>query len=332
MFFLIKDHLEKIEKKLKDFLLDSEIDVEKVYKASSHLLFSGGKRLRPALCLLSCLIFEKDNEKLLEKAQNIAVAIEYIHSATLLHDDVIDNANLRRGKPSSNFLYGNEVAVLSGDYLFSQALKIIVENSNLDYLLLTLETIKKMVQGEIFQLDKLFDIDIKEWEYFYIISAKTARLMANALSLYPYFLKEDENSLILKSKLFNIGEYLGYAFQLIDDLLDYIGDEKTFGKPILNDIKEGKVTYPLLKALEKASHKEKEKVKDILEKIKNKSYFKEDLKYIKDIVIKYKGDKETLKTAKEFIEGAKKLILELPQNEYSLLLYNISDFIINRNY
>ncbi len=332
MFFLVKDHLEKIERKLEDFLLNSEIDVEKVYKATSHLLFSGGKRLRPVLCLLSCLIFEKDNEKLLEKAQNVAVAIEYIHSATLLHDDVIDNANLRRGKPSSNFLYGNEVAVLSGDYLFSQALRLIVENSNLAYLLLTLETIKKMVQGEIFQLDKLFDINIKEWEYFYIISVKTARLMANAFCLYPYFLEEDENSFILKSKLFNIGEYLGYAFQLIDDLLDYTGNEKTFGKPILNDIKEGKITYPLLKALQKSSYEEKQKFKSILEKIKNNNYSQNDIKFIKDIVIKYEGDKDTLKVAKEFVESAKKLISELPQNEYSSFLYNLADFIVNRNY
>ncbi len=331
MFFLIKPYLKNIEKKLNKFLEDSEIDVEKVYKATSNLLFAGGKRLRPALCILSCLIFTED-KKILNKAENIAVAIEYIHSATLLHDDVIDEANLRRGKPSSNYLFGNEVAVLSGDYLFSQALRLIVENSNLAYLLLTLETIKKMVQGEIFQLDKLFDLNIKEWEYFYIISAKTARLMANAFSLYPYFLKENEETLILKSKLFNIGEYLGLAFQLVDDLLDYTGDEHTFGKPVLNDIKEGKITYPLLSILNKLSDEERKKLEETLEKIKNKNYDFEDLKFIKELVLKYEGHKETLKVAKEFVNGAKKLILELPQNKYSNLLYNLSDFILARSY
>src|SRR4030066_2528433 len=261
-----------------------------------HLFMGGGKRIRPFLAILCSKIFGYSGEKV----STLACSVESIHTASLLHDDVVDGANTRRGRPSAHSLWGNQVVILVGDFLYSNALRLanLLKNQKIMDALTNATT--GMSEGELIQLSKKGDPHITEEDYMRIITGKTAILMSAACGggavLGNATQKQEE-------ALFGFGLKLGRAFQIADDILDYMAEEKALGKSLGKDIEEGKITLPLIYLLKKASYDEAEKLKII---IKNEKLSAADLNYIQDLLNKYKSIEQSYVKATAIIkdEGA----------------------------
>src|SRR5215467_2629260 len=254
IFSLIQDDLACVEKQIS---LESVASVEAVTAIGQYLQASGGKRLRPALLLLSARLVGEDGES----AIRLGAVVEVIHSATLVHDDVIDAAQTRRGRPSTNARWGNHISVLAGDWLYMQAFQMALRERNFRILDLLIGLTQMMVEGELLQLERIGRIDLSEADCMELVDRKTACLFSvcarlGALSAGAGSADEER-----------LGEYawnLGMAFQLVDDVLDFTSREKTLGKPVGNDLREGKVTLPLIYALENAAAEERRDVEVIL--------------------------------------------------------------------
>ena len=234
---LLGNKLQKVENLIQE-KLRSEVNL--IQKMSNHHLRSGGKRLRALLTLESAKLtgYKEDNRDI-----NLAACVELIHSATLLHDDVIDESELRRGVKTANSVWGNQSSILVGDYLLSRCFEMMVEDGNLEILKLLSSTSALISQGEILQLQHKSDVDMLEETYLKIISNKTAALFLAAAKIGP-IITEKENK--YKDALESYGKNLGLTFQIADDTLDYNSDLKIFGKNIGNDFFEGKVTLPII--------------------------------------------------------------------------------------
>src|ERR1051325_1108841 len=255
IFDLIQPELEKVERKLS---AESVASVETVTAISQYLQSSGGKRLRPALLLLSAKAAGGADGQ----AVSLAAVVELIHAATLVHDDVIDAAQIRRGRPSSNVKWGNHTCVLAGDWLYMQAFQIALRERNFQILDLLISLTQMMVEGELLQLERIGKIDISEADCMELVDRKTACLFSVCARLGALSAQAD---VAVQEQL---GEYawnLGMAFQLVDDVLDFTAREKTLGKPVGGDLREGKVTLPLVYALERATPAERRLVEKILD-------------------------------------------------------------------
>jgi len=318
-FKVIKRELEKCEEYSKKLLINS---VELVLKTGGYILDSGGKRVRPGLTILSGKLFKGNEERLIP----VATVMEYMHTATLLHDDIVDGANLRRGKPSANSVFGNDVAVLVGDYMFAKAIYVLAVYGGSEVLKVAAQTVQDMAEGELLQLERIGDINLKEEEYFEIIYRKTASLLSTCCECGAIVGEASEKE---RKKLKNYGKYIGYAFQLIDDAFDYIGQDETIGKPAGNDIREGKVTYPLLSVLKESREEEKKKIEEILSEIEPE---KEKIEFVRNFVLERKGDEKTVELAKNFVLKAKKEIEDFPPSPFKTSLLEIADFIVERKY
>jgi len=311
--------LEKIEKEL-SLYLDS--NVEFILKIGNYLFSSGGKRLRPILVLIFSKMLKGENSN---RDYPLAVAMEYLHAASLLHDDVVDGAETRRGKPSANRIFGNDTVVLTGDYMYANALYLFSVYGNIKMIKNVSDAVKKMAEGQLLELRKIGDLDISEEEYFTILKGKTAVLFGSCCYVGASLGKGTKEQL---KSAYNYGLYIGIAFQLIDDLLDYVGDEKKLGKPVCNDLKEGKVTYPLLSILDDIDRTQKEFIKGVLRAVNPKE---EDIQKVKRIVLENGGDKKTLKKAEEFVNNAIKQLETFPENEYLRDLKELAKYIVERN-
>ncbi len=311
--------LEKIEKEL-SLYLDS--NVEFILKIGNYLFSSGGKRLRPILVLIFSKMLKGENSN---RDYPLAVAMEYLHAASLLHDDVVDGAETRRGKPSANRIFGNDTVVLTGDYMYANALYLFSVYGNIKMIKNVSDAVKKMAEGQLLELRKIGDLDISEEEYFTILKGKTAVLFGSCCYVGASLGKGTKEQL---KSAYNYGLYIGIAFQLIDDLLDYVGDEKKLGKPVCNDLKEGKVTYPLLSILEDIDRTQKEFIKGVLRAVNPKE---EDIQKVKRIVLENGGDQKTLKKAEEFVNNAIKQLETFPENEYLRDLKELAKYIVERN-
>ncbi len=311
--------LEKIEKELSKYL---DSNVEFILKIGNYLFSSGGKRLRPILVLIFSKILKGKNS---EKDFPLAVAMEYLHAASLLHDDVVDGADTRRGKPSANKIFGNDTVVLTGDYMYANALYLFSVYGTIQMIKNVSDSVKKMSEGQLLELRKIGDLDMSEEEYFTILKGKTAVLFGSCCYVGTSLGEGTKEQL---ENAYNYGLYIGIAFQLIDDLLDYIGNEKKLGKPVCNDLKEGKVTYPLLSVLDDLDQTEKEFIKGVLRAVNPKE---EDILKVKNLVLEKGGDKKTLKKAEEFVELAVKQLETFPNNEYLKDLKDLAKYIIERN-
>ncbi len=311
--------LEKIEKEL-SLYLDS--NVEFILKIGNYLFSSGGKRLRPILVLIFSKMLKGENSN---RDYPLAVAMEYLHAASLLHDDVVDGAETRRGKPSANRIFGNDTVVLTGDYMYANALYLFSVYGNIKMIKNVSDAVKKMAEGQLLELRKIGDLDISEEEYFTILKGKTAVLFGSCCYVGASLGKGSKEQL---KSAYNYGLYIGIAFQLIDDLLDYVGDEKKLGKPVCNDLKEGKVTYPLLSILDDIDRTQKEFIKGVLRAVNPKE---EDIQKVKRIVLENGGDKKTLKKAEEFVNNAIKQLETFPENEYLRDLKELAKYIVERN-
>ena len=252
-----------------------------IQEISNHLVASGGKRIRPILLILSARLFSQN------PVFNLAAAVELIHTATLLHDDVVDVSEVRRGKKTANAIWDNKASILVGDYLFSIAFQLMVRSNNLAVLDLLARTSSTMADGEVMQLENSSDIKISEEKYLEIIFGKTAVLFSAACEVGA--LANNRSDLEIKS-LREFGKNLGIIFQIVDDVLDYSASEKILGKDIGNDFFEGKVTLPIILLYKAASDADRKIITEIFSKNliasqKNES----DFEAILSLIEKYKS-------------------------------------------
>ncbi len=316
-FRIIEEELLKTEAFSRD-LLDSKVEL--ILRAGGYILDSGGKRVRPGLTILSGKLFDAPEDRLIP----VATVMEYMHTATLLHDDIVDGAKLRRGKPSANRVFGNDVSVLVGDYMFAKAIYALAVYGGEEVLKVSARTVQDMAEGELLQLEKIGDISITEKDYFDIIYRKTASLLATCCEVGAIVGEAERTK---REAMRKYGEFIGYAFQLIDDAFDYISSEEQIGKPAGNDIREGKVTYPLLSILNELSEEEKERIANILNSINPK---KEDIEFVRNTVLERGGDKKTVELAKTYVERAKECLRFIENSNIKKALEEIADFIVER--
>jgi octaprenyl-diphosphate synthase len=265
-----------------------------INRVGNHIIASGGKRFRPLLYLLSAKGFHYHG------ADNIPLAcvFEYIHTATLLHDDVIDHAEMRRGNSSANALWGDRISVLVGDFLVSKAFSILVQTGNMQAMRVIAEATTSLAEGETMQTVRGGDLSLTEDDYLAIISNKTASLMAAACQTGAIMGNAgDEAELSMK----NFGLNVGIAFQVVDDTLDYVSDNRQFGKPLWKDLQGGKITLPLIHALEGASEQERKIISDSLSHASQET---QDAQRILQLINRYQGMEYAFGRAREYVRRA----------------------------
>jgi octaprenyl-diphosphate synthase len=290
-----------------------------------HLLMSGGKRIRPVLVILCSKMFGYSGEK----ASILACSAESIHTASLLHDDIVDGADMRRGKPTAHLLWGNQIVVLVGDYLYANALRLINSLKSQKVMDAFTSATAKMSEGELLQLSKKEqskkgEMDITEDDYINIISGKTAVLMSASCmggAVIGNATPEQEDALAA------FGLKFGLAFQIADDILDYMADAKVFGKTIGKDLEEGKITLPLIYLLNDASGAETEKVRSI---ISSEQFDRDDMDYIFDLLKKYESVSKSFARARTIIEEAKAQLNIVDDSSEKSALLAISDYVLQR--
>ena len=317
---LVRGKLEKVEHLIN---LRLESKVELIQKMTSHHLESGGKRLRALLTLGSAKLAGYD---LGERDVNLAGCVELIHSATLLHDDVIDESVLRRGKKTTNTIWGNQSSILTGDYLLSRCFEIMVDDGDLEILKLLSSTSAKIAQGEVLQLQHKGEADLLEETYIKIINLKTAALFSAATETGACLAKLEDKK---KEALASYGKNLGLAFQIADDALDYFAKEIMFGKEIGKDFYEGKTTLPLISIFQRANKEEKEFLKEILKKEKRNE---DDFSEVLALINKYKAVEKSLERAEYFVNVSRDALAIFPESKDKNILQSLSNFSLNRSY
>ena len=285
-----------------------------------HLFMGGGKRIRPFLAILCSKIFGYSSERV----STLACSVESIHTASLLHDDVVDGANTRRGRPSAHSLWGNQVVILVGDFLYSNALRLANSLKNQKIMDALTNATTGMSEGELIQLSKKGDPHITEEDYMRIITGKTAILMSAACGGGAVLGRATQKQ---EEALFGFGLKLGRAFQIADDILDYMAEEKILGKSLGKDLEEGKITLPLIYLLRDASHDEVEKVKSI---ITSESFPISDLIYILGLLNKYMSIKKSYEKADNILQEAKKELDIFEDSIEKSSLLTISDYVLKR--
>jgi octaprenyl-diphosphate synthase len=316
----VDDKLILVEEKIKSKLTS---DVELVQKMTDYHLDTGGKRLRALLTLGSAKLcgYSKGTRDI-----NLAACVELIHSATLMHDDVIDNGLIRRGKKTLNKIWDNHSSVLVGDYLLSRCFEMMVEDGNLEVLKLLSSTSSKIAQGEILQLQNKGEVDMLEETYLKIISAKTAELFAAATKVGAILsnMKTKE-----KEALEFYGKNLGLTFQIADDTLDYNSELKLFGKKIGQDFYEGKITLPIILLFQKANKQEKEKLKEIFLKDERSE---NDLNHTISLIKRYDIINASYQKAQHYINLASNSLSIFNDCEEKNILENLSSFSLVRSF
>jgi len=317
---LVGNRLENVSK-LIEHKLKSEINL--IHKMTNHHLNSGGKRIRPLLTLAAaklCGYIDGDRDI------NLAACIELIHSATLLHDDVIDNSDLRRGVKTANSIWGNQSSILVGDYLFSRCFEMMVEDGSPEILKLLSSTSSTIAQGEVLQLERKGEVDILEETYFNIIKMKTAALFAAATRVGACVTNKSKKE---KDALESYGKNLGMAFQIADDALDYYAKDIIFGKKIGKDFYEGKTTLPLIIIFQRANAEERNFLKEIFRKDKrNEDDFSETLALIN----KYKAVQASLNRAEYFVNVSYDALGTFEESKEKKILQNLTGFSLNRSF
>jgi octaprenyl-diphosphate synthase len=321
----LSEDLALVEGAMREQLLSAS---EVLSALGDHVLASGGKRMRPALLLLAAEMCGYTGPRRV----HVAAAVELLHTATLLHDDVVDLSELRRGRPSANALWGNRRAVLAGDFFYARASSLIVEDGDLDILWIFADTIRSMAEGELLQLQRSFDPSVTEAHYFQVIERKSAVLLSAAC----------ESGAILggvtraeRRRLAEYGRELGLAFQLRDDALDYEDREADLGKRPYGDLREGKVTLPLLLALKRCSASEREAVASLLKAVSRRADPADagqlDLSPAIEVVRRYRGVEDTVRRAEEHARRARTAIAPFPDGGAQSDLLAAAEFAVMRD-
>lgn len=315
----VKSDLEEIEVALEQNL-NPYLDL--VSQIAGHILFSGGKRLRPLLMVLSARIsgYDGSYDKI------FSTIFEYLHAATLLHDDLVDEATLRRGEPVANSIWGNPAAVLVGDFLLARSLSIAAETKLPEVIKVVSNITENMSQGEIHQLMRKGHLDLTEAEYMEIIEHKTAVLFQGTCcsgALIAGVSPKKTNALS------DYGFNLGIAFQMVDDLLDYSSDTTVLGKEVGADLKEGKLTLPVIYSLESAAPKDRTLMENI---IKNRDFSVNDFEILIKMIDKYDGRTYTQSLATQYVRRAKESLSVFNNSETKETLLMIADYTLSRKF
>ncbi|RIL07590.1 MAG: octaprenyl diphosphate synthase [Proteobacteria bacterium] len=323
----VDEPLELVERAMREQLA-SESDV--IAAVGDHVLSSGGKRVRPALLLLAAELCGYTGPRRVQ----VAAAVELLHTATLLHDDVVDHSPLRRGRPSAMALWGNRRAVLAGDFFYARASSMIVEDGDLDVLWVFSNTIRLMAEGEILQLQRSFDPSVTEAHYYAVIERKSAALLSAA----------SEAGAILggvtraeRRRLADFGRELGLAFQIRDDALDYEAGSEVLGKERWTDLREGKVTLPLLLSLKRCTAAEREAIESVLKTAARHDHEERqapadgDLAPALEIVARYRGVEDSVRRAVEHVERASAAIAPFPDNAAKQAMLAAAEFAAVRD-
>ena len=293
----------------------------RIPEITKHIFESGGKKIRPLLCIATA---EALNYKL-DKHILLAATIEFIHTATLLHDDVVDESSTRRGEKTANILWDNKSSILVGDFLFSRAFQLMVATKSLSVLEILSNAAAIIAESEVLQLTNIKNINMDLKTYFKIIEGKTAELFSAACETGAMIATSNLNQI---KSFKSYGKSIGICFQLIDDYLDYKGDKKIMGKLIGNDFFNSKLTYPIIITLNEGTNSEKEKIEKLFKK---KQKTKNDLKLILEILDNNNALKKTKIEAIKWSKKAKEEIQKIPQNTITNLLQELADSIISRS-
>jgi octaprenyl-diphosphate synthase len=322
----MKVDLKQIQKPIASEMIEFELKFKDLMKSKvklldhimNYIVKRKGKQMRPMFVFLSAGLTGEINES----THRGAALIELLHTATLVHDDVVDDANYRRGFFSVNALWKNKIAVLVGDFLLSKGLLLSVDNGDFHLLKIVSNAVKEMSEGELLQMAKARKLDIDEAVYYDIIRQKTASLMASCCAVGASSTESSQETI---QKMREFGEKVGMAFQIKDDLFDYGDDE--IGKPVGIDIKEKKMTLPLIFALSKADWLEKRRIINI---IRNKSDNKKAVNEVIDFVKKSGGLNYAKEAMYRFYEEAMVILNEFPESEYKTSLSALVDYTIER--
>ena len=316
----VDDKLILVEEKITS-KLTSKVDL--IYKMTDYHLKTGGKRLRALLTLQSSKLcgYKKGGRDI-----NLAACVELIHSATLMHDDVIDKAEIRRGKKTLNTIWGNQSCILVGDYLLSRCFEMMVEDGNLEILSLLSSTSSEIAQGEVLQLQHKGEIDMLEEIYLKIISSKTAALFSAATKVGAILSEKNNKD---KEALEFYGNNLGLTFQIADDTLDYKSEINIFGKEAGNDFYEGKITLPIILLFQQSNDLERDK---LINFFKKKIRTKEEFSIVLKLISKYKIISQCYKKAQHFINLAKSSLTIFKETKEKKILENLTSFSIERSF
>lgn len=313
---MLAEDLAAIER---EFGRDTVSDVEAITEIGEYLRNGGGKRLRPALLLLSSKMFNYEGRG----AVRLGAVVEIIHTATLVHDDIIDEAQTRRGRPAANTQWGNSKCVLAGDWLYMQAFKVALQERNFRILDTLIELTQQMVEGELLQMEKLGKL-ISLDEHFDLIYRKTACLFSVCMRMGAILggaTAEQEESLA------QYGRNLGMAFQIVDDVLDLTASESVLGKPVASDLREGKVTMAVIHALERCTPAERKSIKAVLD---DRGFDHVTHQEILDILSKYRSLEAAHARAAQYAEQARKSICTFPDTEIKRALLWAQEFVVAR--
>ena len=312
-----KDDLSEIENQLSENLKPY---LDLVSEVAHHILFAGGKRLRPLLLVLAAELCDYKDKY----AKTIASAMEYLHAATLLHDDIIDDAILRRGKKVAHSVYGNAVAVLVGDFLLARALAICADSGKIKVIHIISDLTENMSTGEVHQLMRKGDVTLTEDEYLEVIRRKTAVLFQAACTVSAVIADAPPEK---EQALSDYGHNLGIAFQMIDDLFDYTMDTVDLGKEVGADLREGKLTIPIIHALKQADSADRDQMVKIIE---NENFSVDEFKTLVELMGKNDGIDYTIRKATAYIEKAKDALSVFEASKTRDSLFDIADYALAR--
>lgn len=302
-------------------LQQTESEITLIPQMVQHIIKSGGKRLRPILTILSAKLFQYKGARHV----NLGASIEFLHTATLLHDDVVDESELRRGVDTANIVWGNAASVLVGDFLLSRAFQLMARDGSLKVLELLSDASAVITQGEVQQLMAANDINTDEETYLEIISSKTAQLFAAACCIGAVITEQDEAT---QQALFKFGLNLGVAFQIVDDALDYSARQEELGKTIGDDFREGKVTLPVIIAY----HQGKAEEKAFWDMAISNGGSDEQLVHALELVRKHHVLQEVFATAQTYAAKAEEALTVFPNSEVKTALLDLLHFSVNRPY
>jgi len=317
LFAQLDEDLQRIEEEINKNLQSS---VPLIALVTRYIMRSGGKRLRPLLMVLAArLLNYQGNDH-----YGLSIVFEYLHAATLLHDDVVDNAELRRGRPSANTLWGNAAVVLVGDFLLATSFFLSVTSGNLKILRILSETTTSMAEGEVLQLINSDNLEISQEEYIEVIKRKTAILISAACQIGAILARADQEQ---EEAMRSFGLNLGIAFQLRDDFLDYTGSAEEFGKPVGKDLQEGKITLPLIHALQSSHDGDHQRLVELI--ISDRNY-EQIFTEVKKIIQDHQGLDYTDNLANYYITEAKSALSIFPESPTRQSLLEIAEYVISR--
>jgi len=316
VFELLRDDLAAIER---EFGRDTVSNVAAITEIGEYLRGGGGKRIRPAVLLLSSKLFNYEGRG----AVRLGAVMEIIHTATLVHDDIIDEAQTRRGRPAANTQWGNSKCVLAGDWLYMQSFRIALQERNLRILDALIELTQQMVEGELLQMEKLGKC-ISQEEHFDLIYRKTACLFSVCMRMGAILGNASPQE---EEKVAQYGRDLGMAFQIVDDVLDLTASESVLGKPVASDLREGKATMAVIHALERCTPEEHARIESVL---RNRAFNGVTHEQILEILNKYGSIDAAHNRAAEYAESARKAICTFPDTEIKRALLWAPDFVVSR--